>query len=496
MALVCTEITEWIEEEVSKPVEEWEERQEKKCKDYPWYDPRGWVCWFVTYFVKVIRWVVVIVGKWVTRTVCKLVGVVVEAIVDIVAGLWDVVVGIVTLDWRRILDGLLRIGIGAVLGAIRLGRIVLLGDTIDYIIEEINKERLRRYVRGLLEAKYSGDALAQIKEAIRLDHGAFGLRLHGTAYRTVLDSETPSPREPGVPHLVVLHEQGAINLRALCGFEFDEGFWNRKRYKTVKKGPVLGGGGGGGEFDNPISAEELDTYLTSRGAEGPPFIVLPMRDGALDTKLSIASEKGRELALMLDFDQDRREVTAAGHIVHTGSSAAQTRFLIDVFGRRDKTVDSAGATADLCHPVVVGVFRYTNTLRGLASNLHGTRCGLSADNASGATFVDNLPDDIWKYVPIHELGHYFGLCHTDGVDRIMYSPKTNSWWRGWSIPRGVLNIYLQGEPTFTYGEAKATWDYIVAHFAPECLGAKPIVITVRPTAADSADAGHAADAVA
>ncbi|MET7752970.1 hypothetical protein [Micromonospora sp. NPDC005367] len=480
MALVCTEITEWIEEEVSKPVEEWEERQEKRCKDYPWYDPRGWFCWFVTVFVKVIRWVVVIVGKWVTRTVCKLVGVLVEAVVQIVGGLWDVIVGIVTLDWRRILDGLLRIVIGAVLGIIRLGRIVLLGDTIDYIIEEINKERLRRYVRGLLEAKYAGNRLSQIKEAIRLDHGAFGLRLHGTAYRTMLDSETPSPREPAVPNLVVLHEQGAINLRALCGFEFDEGFWNRKRYKTLKKETVLGGGGGG-EFDNPISADDLDTYLTSRGAEGPPFIVLSMRDGALDTKVSTASEKGRELALMLDFDKETCEVTEPGHIVHTG--LAQPRFLIDVFGRRDATTDSAGATADLCHPVVVGVFRYTNTLRGLASNLHETRCGLDAHNASGATFVDNLPDQVWKYVPIHELGHYFGLCHTDGVDRIMYSPKTNSWWRGWAIPRTLLNVYLQGEPTFTYGEAKATWDYVVAHFAPECLGAKPIVIEARPAAA-------------
>ena len=80
MALVCTEITEWVEEEISKPIEEWEERQEKKCKDYPWYDPRGWVCWFVTYFVKVIRWVIVKVGKWVVRAVCKIVATVIDIV--------------------------------------------------------------------------------------------------------------------------------------------------------------------------------------------------------------------------------------------------------------------------------------------------------------------------------------------------------------------------------------------------------------------------------
>ncbi|WP_069166070.1 hypothetical protein [Nocardia altamirensis] len=472
MALVCTEITEWIEEEVSKPVEEWEERQEKKCKDYPWYDPRGWVCWFVTYFVKVIRWVIVKVGKWVTRTVCKLVAVVWGIIKDVAGGLWDVVAGIFTLDWRRILDGLLQIGIGIVLGAIGLGRIIFLGDTIAYIIEEINRWRLRNYVRGLLEKKYSGTTLEQIEEAIRLDHGAFGLRMDATAYRTVLDSEAPSPTDPTAPNLVVLHETGAINLRALCGFEFDEGFWNRKNYKTLKKGIVVGGGGGG-EFDNPISEDELDTYLSSRGQQGPPFIVLPMRDGALDERVSATEEKGRELGLMMSFNTDRVLVTSAGHIVQHGfdtpdANSALARFLIDKVGRIDKTVDRSGADHQLCHPVAVGIFRYTDGLRGLAATLERTACGLSGSVASGVTFIDNRPNQIWKYVPIHELGHYFGLCHTDGVNRIMYSPKKNSWWSWWLVP----DIYLSGEPSFVFDEAKAAWDYIVANFPPECLGAE------------------------
>jgi hypothetical protein len=61
-----------------------------------------------------------------------------------------------------------------------------------------------------------------------------------------------------VPNLVALHETGEINLKEICGFEFPQGFWNRKRYKTLKKGPVVTGGGGG-EIDNPISEDELDT---------------------------------------------------------------------------------------------------------------------------------------------------------------------------------------------------------------------------------------------
>lgn len=467
MALVCTEITEWIEEEISKPVEEWEERQEKKCKNYPWYDPRGWFCWIVTFFVKVVRWVLVTVGKWVTRTVCKLVSVVIDLIKSIALGLWDIVAGIFTLDWRRIVDGFLGIVLGIVAGFIGIVRILLLGDTIDFIIEEINKGKLRDHVRGLLEGKYEGGTLDAIKSAIRLDHGAFGLRMSATAIRTVLDSETPSTTQPTVPNLVVLHEAGSINLHELCGFAFPDGFWNRKRFKTLKKETVVSGGGG--EFDNPISEDELNTYLSSRGASGPKFMILSMRDGVLDDKVTMAEEKGRELGLMMDFSTTTIPVAAAGDISHSGSESAQDTFLIDVIGRIDKGLNPSGAAGELCHPVAVGVFRYATSLRGLASPLMQTACGLSGSRASGVTFIDNLPDRIWVYVLIHELGHYFGLCHVDGVDRIMFSSKQNSWW-SWSVFPNWL--YLQGEPTFTLDEAKAAWDYIVANFPPQCLGSR------------------------
>lgn len=479
MALVCTKITEWIEEEVSKPIEKWEERQAKKCKKRKWYDPRGWFCWLVTIVVKVVRWVVVTIGKWVTRTVCKFVSTVVEIVRDVLSGLWDIVVGIVTLDWRRILDGFIKIGLGVVLGIIRLWRIVWLGDTIDFIIDEVNRWRLRNYVRGLLKEKYSGDTLDEIKESIRLDHGAFGLRLTATGYRTILDSETPAPADPSVPNLVALHESNAINLRELCGFEFNEGFWNRKRYKTLKKGIVVGGGG---EPSNPISEDELEDYLDSRGQRGPKFFVLPMRDGVLRTKLRTAEDKGRELGLICTWQEEEVEVFMAVHIKHNGldtlqANASLDSFLISIIGRTDKDLNDAGAMEELCNPVGVGVFRYTDTLRGLTCNLRSsTVCNLPGNDASGFTFIDNIPDQVWKYVPVHELGHYFGLCHVDGIDRIMFSPRQNTWWRGWLIPRLLLNAYLKGEPSFTFGEAKATWKYIVDNFTAQCLGAAPVIV--------------------
>jgi hypothetical protein len=485
MAIECVETQEWIEEEVTKPVEEWVEKSEKKCKNWPW--PLNWACKVVTTLVKVVTWVVEKVGKWVVRTVCKFVSALVDMVRNVLTGLWDVIAGIVTLDWRRILDGLLGILVGLVDGILRLARIVYLVDTLDFIFTEINRERLRRYVRKILEAKYSGDEdqikLEQIKEAIRLDHGAFGLRLNGTVYRTFLDSETPSPTEPTIPNLVILDETGAINLKALCGFEFDEGFWNRKRYKTLKKG-LVAGGGGGGEVNNPISEDELDTYLSSRGAEGPTFIVLPLRDSAFNRHVSTAEDKGRELAIMLSFEKTTKEVTQAGNIVHNGSQGANADLLICVLGRTSKNsinpsataarcqplANDAVATSELCEPVGAAVFRYTNTLRGLASNLRISNCSLPGSNASGVTYIDNKPDQVWKYVLIHEFGHYFGLCHADGLDRIMYSSTQSSWWRWQVIPNLVG---LKGEPYFPLSDGKAAWDYIVDNFEPQCLGADP-----------------------
>jgi hypothetical protein len=83
MARICYEVQEWIEEEIEQPIEEWVERTKEKCKEYPWWDPRGWVCWLVTTLVKVVTWVIVTIGKWVVRIVCEIVNVIITVIQEI-----------------------------------------------------------------------------------------------------------------------------------------------------------------------------------------------------------------------------------------------------------------------------------------------------------------------------------------------------------------------------------------------------------------------------
>jgi len=73
MGKVCKDYKKWIEEEIEKPIDDWVEQREEKCKKRKWYDPRGWFCWIVTTFVRIVRWVVITVGKWVTYVVCEIV---------------------------------------------------------------------------------------------------------------------------------------------------------------------------------------------------------------------------------------------------------------------------------------------------------------------------------------------------------------------------------------------------------------------------------------
>ena len=80
MGKECKEFKKWVEEQVEKPIDQWVEKTEKKCKKRKWYDPRRWICWLVTTFVKVVRWVVVTVTKWVTYVVCKIVNVVIDVV--------------------------------------------------------------------------------------------------------------------------------------------------------------------------------------------------------------------------------------------------------------------------------------------------------------------------------------------------------------------------------------------------------------------------------
>ena len=93
----------------------------------------------------------------------------------------------------------------------------------------------------------------------------------------------------------------------------------------------------------------------------------------------------------------------------------------------------------------------------------------TGSDTSGVSFLDRRPDFVFQYVFVHELGHYFGLCHVDGLNRIMYTSNKNedkTWWSWMVLPE---YIYLEGGPRFVLDEAKRAWDGIVGGYPTDCL---------------------------
>lgn len=550
MAEVCTTVTEWIQTAISKPMEEWEEEKQEKCKKRKWYDPRKWLCWFVLVLVKVVRWVVDYVLTPVFTLVCRLVSGLINIFLDLLQFLGLLLKALFTWDKCTLQEALAELGntVG--------GGLTLIGDAlIRPIIGRVQTYRLRNYVKEKIGARYADrpEVISALNDLFCVDHGVFGFRLTCTTYRMYVDSRTTTSVYGDVPNLSGLHDDGKIDLYALGGFDdgcaiFSEEGWYRPRHQTATF-PFASGGGLGEPTPPELKRERLDEYVNSAGQSGPHFRIYAISQGHLDMRFAAAKEKGRQLGLILDFVQVDKEVTDpefinykrhAINLTKTPVEKAQffadgkdyctewnnggpinkvqTDYLIGELGRRPKadfrycrygqaaesiTGSPDGALADLCSPVAVCVFGFTDkTTRGLASNLIGTtdcavpdslskwdpvsvisaivsavagsagtkpppEVNLDPAIASGVSFIDDIPDELRKYVLIHELGHYFGLCHVSGFDRIMVSGKEG---QGYTLSTvAVLNTLAHGGPRFIYTEAKRVWDFVLTNFPLGCF---------------------------
>ncbi|MES2143576.1 MAG: hypothetical protein V4516_04285 [Pseudomonadota bacterium] len=126
MGRTCKEVQDWIEEQVEKPIETWENQQEQRCRN----EPCNWwtlclnklFCWLVWVLVKIVRIVLVTIGKWVVRVVCTVVNFVLDVIgfviglilaIPIIGGIIRTVLNWLTeIIWRAI--GLLDFGLSLI----------------------------------------------------------------------------------------------------------------------------------------------------------------------------------------------------------------------------------------------------------------------------------------------------------------------------------------------------------------------------------------------
>lgn len=81
---VCREISRWITENVQRPVENWVNREETRCRTEPcnWWCLccNKWFCWIVVIAVLVITWIIVTITRLITEVVCTIVGFVLDLV--------------------------------------------------------------------------------------------------------------------------------------------------------------------------------------------------------------------------------------------------------------------------------------------------------------------------------------------------------------------------------------------------------------------------------
>jgi hypothetical protein len=491
MTPLCTEITEWIRETYSKPVEDWEEQNEKKCKKRHWYDPRSWLCWFVTIVVKVFRWIVITVVTAVVTLVCKSISMAIGIFLGALKSLGLFFVALVTWDKCTAQEALLELG-NVVIDAFLTAGYVISAPIVDWV----QGYRLQNYVKDRIEAMYQDrpDVIEALENLFHTNGGVFGYRVQIKIYRLYVDSRTKSPGNPTVNNLFDLHRQGEIDVYELAGFHtdpddctffdsnfFDKKHWYRPRPQTAVY-PFAGGGGLGEPTPPSLKREQLDQYISSGGESAFHFFIYAMENGNLQTRLDAAKEKGRQIGLIPIFRTADIEVTESKFMFY--EIFAQENFLSRVLNRNvepNNGPENPAARKDLYCPAGAGMFRFKNKMkRGLTSNLFGTTGyphDLSDDVISGVTFIDDIPDEIRKYVLIHELGHFYGLTHVDGFDRLMVSGEEGQgdWFTWQSIP----NSLFFGGPRFTFSEAQRVWDFILTKIpleyflaAPDCFRKK------------------------
>jgi hypothetical protein len=444
---VCHDVGEWEKDNVSQQLE--------KCikRHCIWWCLccNKWFCGLV--------WVVMTVLTWVVKSVCEIVADFFDAIVASFIGLWNIIVGIITWNWTRVWDALVGIVYQSIHLAVDIFRVITLGDLVGFVRDRVDAWRLRDYVESLIDSPrtgYSQEDRARIKAALGISDGGFGLRLKVRAMRGYVTSDqvTHGP----LPDLVTWHnDTGAdthIDLKVLTGFASTT-FWQRGRPELVPAN---------------ISEADINAYLANPATQ--QFTVYCMSSGVLDEKLSAAVIKASTIGLKLRFDTEDVQLTEANQ-VRVVPDPMQVPAVLHgpPFNRTFGAANAAVAKAELCSPLSVGTFLFTdNSYTGYSSVLKTSFClegmPIPGEDLTGTFHRDRLPDFVFLWVPIHEIGHTFGLCHVAGLDRIMYSAKEKSIW-SWSLIPEYL--WLSGEPRYTYEEAQRVWTYIIDNFSVQCL---------------------------
>jgi len=411
----------------------------------------------------------------------------------------SIIGAVLSLDIARAIDHFVALLIDLLDFVLDVVRVLTLGYFVGAMVDMANRGSLRRFVKGLVEDRFGDDPLVldAVKQRLGLHPGQV-LRLRFPAVHRVfrIDSRVQDGRRSAngdVVPLWQLHNDGVIDLYAMAGVVSFASFQVFSRPATVVR--YIDESGNDGFM--PVNRWMIRQYLDSRGAD-IQLRVYSMSHHATIEKLRTAREKLRRIGIeliwneALTFSRFFRVTTLDIEVAPETTNVVADNpvhqayhyhlFESDEFLVEQSIRPESPPPDEDCTLQALGVFHYA-VVRQLPSGnpvinggrehygyapgrVGGSDSGLMVpnDDPAAATHRDVWPAYLSRYVLAHEIGHYFGLPHRNGIENIMFTPVTDS--PVGSIGSLLLHYWLHDEPEFTLEDGKSAWTMIVDHLTP------------------------------
>lgn len=373
----------------------------------------------------------------------------VSIIRDVVKGAKDVVLGVLDGNLCRILRGGIDLLTGLGRGVLATGFGVLWpvragGWVAGGVRDSVHQRNVQDIVNETIDEAFKDQEARRRRSRSKV---IAGLRFDVDARRMYLSSENRDL------DLKTLHDEGVIDLYALAGYPSACGRTTRE-----SEGEVVYAG-----TNLKVSLMDIGAYLQDGPGSVAEFHVFGFTRARMREHLEVAQRKAATLGLRLRYTTGDTQTSDPRHVplqASVNDHTVQRALFAAWFGR-------TGVNDDLSRIPAVGHFRYPDlTELGLAS---------SAPRESGVTWRNRAPDWTFRFVLIHEFGHYWGLAHENRqrgqrtIDEIMWKRTggpQGSDLGGWAIPEYAL---LGGEPRFTLDDVRTTWEWITTDGADSLL---------------------------
>jgi hypothetical protein len=177
MATICKDVQDKIEKKVWQQVDDWVKSTERKCKQYPWWNPLGWFCWLVTIVVKVLKWILVTIVTIVIRVVCE----VVNLFANIAAAVINFVLAIPIIG--PIIKAILR-AIATVISYV-VGLIDGIGRLIGIRITKHLRVHVIPLCEGVVPLALEANLTSVMRETERIFYSRAQIRVHTTFHEPI-----------------------------------------------------------------------------------------------------------------------------------------------------------------------------------------------------------------------------------------------------------------------------------------------------------------------